>query len=242
MLISTKAIVFSALKYGEADLIVACFTEKGGLKTYFLRGILRSKKGKLKPSLFQPLTQLEIVANHKNKGTLEYMREAKIVHPYQSLHTNVIKSSVVFFLAEILRNSVKEEEANENLYHFLETAFNWFDTHNASANFHLLFLLKLTRYLGFYPDDAHTDKEFFNLLDGTFQQIETNSYCIRHENAQLLKCLLSMDFERLSEIKLNQSGRSGFLQMLLEYYKLHLQGFKNPKSLSVLNEVFNQYN
>src|SRR6056297_3305585 len=112
MLITTKGIVFSALKYGEADLIVKCFTQKSGLKTYLLRGVLKSKKGKIKASLFQPLTQLEIVASHKDKGALEYMKEAKLGIVYQSLHTNVVKSTVVMFLSEVLRNAVKEEEAN----------------------------------------------------------------------------------------------------------------------------------
>ena len=73
MVVATKAIVFSAIKYSEADLIVSCFTETSGMKSYLLRNILKSKKGKLKASFFQPLTQLEIIADHKNKGTLEYL-------------------------------------------------------------------------------------------------------------------------------------------------------------------------
>lgn len=239
MLITTRAIVISAIKYGEADLIVKCFTEISGLKTYLLRGILKSKKGKLKASLFQPLTQLEIVANHKDKGTLESMREARILHPYRTLHSNILKSTVVLFLAEMLRNAVGEEEENRQLYHFLEESFKWFDSNEQIANFHLLFLLKLTRYLGFYPDNSEMEQDVFNLLDGTFQAVETNSYCITSENLDLLKLLLGTDFDALGGIRLNQISRAKFLIMLLEYYELHLQGFKKPKSLSVLNEIFN---
>lgn len=239
MLITTKAIVFSALKYGEADLIVRCFTQKSGLKTYLLRGVLKSKKGKIKASLFQPLTQLEVVANHKDKGTLEYLKEAKLGKPYHSLHTHIIKSTVVIFLSEVLRNAVKEEEANPALYDFLEASLDWFDTHGKTVNFHLLFLLKLTRYLGFYPDDSQDDGHVFNLIDGTFQEVETNPDCINDENVVLLQRLLGTDFDELSAIKLNQSTRSGFLLMLLKYYEIHLQGFHKPKSLAVLNEIYN---
>ncbi len=239
MLITTKAIVFSALKYGEADLIVRCFTEKSGLKTYMLRGVLKSKKGKFRASLFQPLTQLEIVANHKEKGTMEYLREAKILYPYDTLHTNMIKSSVVLFLSEVLRDSVQEEEANPGLYEFLQTTLLWFDKNNQMSNFHLLFLLKLTRYLGFYPGASGEERNTFNLLDGTFQAVETNNYCIGGENLQILEQLLGTDFDGLSAIKLNQKSRSRFLQMLLQYYELHLQGFRKPKSLTVLNEIYN---
>ena len=238
MIVNTKGIVFSALKYGEADLIVKCFTEKSGLKTYLLRGVLKSKKGKFKASLFQPLTQLEIVANHKDKGTLEYMNQAKILRHYQSLHTDVVKSTVVMFLSEVLRNAVKEEEANPHLYYFLENVLTWFDEHEKTANFHLLFLLKLTRYLGFYPDDSEKEKPVFNLIDGTFQDVETNNDCIFDENVLILQQLLGIDFDGLTAIKLNKNSRSGFLLMMVKYYEIHLQGFHKPKSLTVLNEIY----
>ena len=238
MILTTKAIVFSAIKYGEADLIVKCFTEKAGLKSYLLRGILKSKKGKLKVSLFQVLTQLEIVAQHKDQGKLEYIRDAKVISPYRSLHTNVVKSTVVIFLAEVLRNAVKEEEANPRLFQYLEDTLHWFDNHEKIANFHLLFLLNLTRHLGFYPDEPQDDKPVFNLLDGTFQQVKTSNECISDENVDVLKQLLGIDFEALPEIKLNQTSRSNFLLMLLNYYEIHLQGFHKPKSLAVLNEIY----
>ena len=51
MVIATKAIVLSSLKFGDSDLIVKCFTASSGLKSYLLRNILKSKKGKLKVSL-----------------------------------------------------------------------------------------------------------------------------------------------------------------------------------------------
>lgn len=239
MLVKTKAIVFSALRYSEADLIVKCFTEKSGVKTYLLRGILKSKKGKIKASLFQPLTQLEIEANHKDKGTLEYLREARLNSTYQTLHTNIQKSTVVLFLAEVLKNAIKEEEANLELYHFLETTLNWFDSHEKTANFHLFFLVKLTRYLGFYPDDTQLNKPVFNLLDGSFQDVETNDACISDASVEVLQQLLGTNFEGLSAVKLNQTGRSGFLLMILKYYEIHLQGFHKPKSLTVLNEIYN---
>lgn len=239
MLVNTKAIVFSALKYGEADLIVKCFTQTSGLKTYLLRGVLKSKKGKIKASLFQPLTHLEIVASHRDKGTLEYMKEARRGKVFQSLHTHAVKSTVVMFLAEVLKNAVKEEEANSALYDFLEASLEWFDEHEKTVNFHLLFLLRLTKYLGFYPDDYQMDKPVFNLLDGTFQETETAPHCITGENVLLLRRLLGIDFDDLPGIKLNQVTRSGFLLMLLNYYEIHLQGFSKPKSLAVLNEIYN---
>lgn len=238
MLVDTNAIVISSLKYGEADLIVKCFTEKSGLKTYLLRGILKSKKGKFRASMFQPLSQLELIANHKDKGTLEYLQEAKIKGAYKTLHTDVMKSTMVFFISEVLKNSVQEEEENKPLYHYLETTFNWLDHHEKFANFHLLFMLKLTKYLGFYPEDSNPEPEYFNMLDGVFQEVKTNAYCIEGPNVLLLKKLLQMNFSNLEELKLNKTARNYFLEMLLLYYQLHIDSFKKPKSLAVLHEIF----
>lgn len=239
MHITTNAIVLSAIKYGEADLIVTCFTEKKGRKTYMLRGVLKSRKGKIRASYFQPLTQLEIEANHKDKGTLDYLKEVKITHSYQSLHTDVYKSSLVLFLSEILKNTIQEEESNTSLYKYLAYAFQWLDVSNEYANFHIAFLLELTRFLGFYPDDSQPEKLYFNMLDGFFQEEVTNIYCEKGTSVEILKQFFGIQFDEIPAIKITKQQRSEALQLVLLYYQLHLHGFKKPKSLDVLQQLFN---
>lgn len=238
MLVTTPAIVISALKYGEADLIVKAYTYSDGLKTYMLKGVLKSKKGKFKASQFQLLTQLELVANHRNRGKMEYLKDAKVLHTYSSLHTNMVKGTMLMFLAEVLKNTIREEETNLQLFKFLENSLMWLDLNDKIANFHLLFLLNLTRYLGFYPDASSKELNYFNLLDGVFELNSINKYCIEGQNIEILRHLLGTNFEALNQLKLNQHSRSNFLNMMLLYYELHIEGFKKPKSLAVLNEIF----
>ena len=238
MIVNTKAIVFSSLKYGEADLIVKCFTESSGLKTYLLRNIFKTKKGKLKPSYFQALTLLEIEASHKNKGTLEYIKEVKVSYPYKSLHTQILKSSLAIFLAEILSNSISEEAEDKELFQFIEDSLIWLDSHNETANFHLLFLLKLSMHLGFYPDTSTISKEYFNLMEGNFQDYNNGKYSENGTTIDNLKQFFGIDFAAMSRIKLTKNQRSDLLNLLLNYYQLHLHGFKKPKSLEVLNQIF----
>lgn len=238
MLVRTNAIVISALKYGEADLIVKAYTLSDGLKTYMLKGVLKSKKGKFKASMFQSLTRLEIIANHRGGGRMEYLKEAKVANSYQSIYTHPIKMTMAIFLAEMLKNTIKEEEGNPSLFNYLEYSFEFLDATDKIANFHLLFLLNLTRYLGFQPEMEKNDLPVFNLLDGVFQDIPTNDYCIEGRNVDLLKNLLGTDFDAIQHIKMNQTSRNEFLSMLLLYYELHIEGFHKPRSLSVLNEIF----
>ncbi|MBZ0327904.1 MAG: DNA repair protein RecO [Altibacter sp.] len=238
MEVTTRALVFSAVKYGEADLIISCFTEKEGLKSYLLHGILKSKKGKLKTSYFQPLMQLELVASHRNKGGLERIKEAKVVSHYNTLHTQVLKSGMVLFLAEMLKTSIKEEESNPTLYSYLEQSLFWLDQHEQIANFHIFFLLKLTAYLGFYPDASNSEGEYFNLMEGNFQERPFGVYCEKGANVAALKRFFGIDFDAIPQIKLTKKVRLETLDLLLKYYQLHIQGYRNPKSLLVLNQLY----
>ncbi len=241
MQVTTKAIVFSAIKYGDTSLIVKVFTASDGIKSYLLRGVLISKKGKLKTAYFQPLTQLEIVANHRNKGTLETLREAKVYYHYQSLYADMAKNAMTLFLAELLVNSIREEERNEELFEFLEASLQWLDMHKDIANFHLFFMLSITKFLGFYPDVYHIDKPYFDLLEGEFVSVESLNPMLRGENIYYFKTFLGINFDAIHHVKMKKTNRQELLKSLILYFELHLQGFRKPKSLAVLNEVFNTY-
>jgi len=238
MLVSTKAIVLTSLKYGEADLIVKCFTEEG-VKTYMLKRILKSKSKKVSIAYFQPLTQLKLTAVHNNKGNLNSIREARISYLYQSISVNIFKQSIALFLAEVLSNALQEEEKNPTLFQYIETAFIWLDNHDHSANFHILFLLNLTKYLGFYPGIEKNKAEYFDLTEGYFTNNKPLNNYVFGKKLILFKSIIGINFDVMQRLQLNSNSRTIVLDILLEYYELHMPGFKKPKSLHVLKEVFN---
>jgi DNA repair protein RecO (recombination protein O) len=234
MLVKTKAIVISSLKYQEKSLIVRCFTQSDGLKSYFVPSAFSTKKSSQKIAYFQPFSILEIEANHKNKGTLEYFKEIKLAHSFQSIPTDIVKSSMLLFLSEMLHHSVKEEEKNENLYTFLETALLWLDNHEEITNFHLIFLIQMTKFFGFFPDNV--EGNYFEMVDGIFLEYQGAS-CLNFQETDLLKILLGLKFENTKKLFL-ATERQQLLKIIIDYYTIHLDGFKKPKSLDVLKEVF----
>lgn len=239
MLTTTNAIVLSKIKYRDNDLIIKCYTQKFGLVSYILRSVSSSKKGSSKSAYFQLLSQLQLVTLHKQNRSLQDIKEIKSNYIYNSLQTHVIKNSIVFFLAEVLTSTLKEEEPNNNLFTYLETTLQWLDTHNDYSNFHLLFLLKLTKHLGFYPEMSENQELYFNLNEGRFECNKSNIYAVSGENIILLKRLLGTNFDELTLIKINSKQRQSFLKMMLMYFELHLDGFKKPQSLQIFNQVFN---
>jgi DNA repair protein RecO (recombination protein O) len=236
MQIKTKAIVISALKYQEKSLIVKCFTLSHGLKSYFVRDAFSGRKTSQKMAYFQPMTILEIEATHKNKGTLEHFKEIKIASPFQSIHSDIYKSTIVMFISEILHHSIHEEEKNETLFTFLETALHWLDEHDEIANFHLILMLEMTKYLGFYPDISDLDMPFFDMNEGVFTPFHAVGSLTEHES-NLFKKLISLKLDSNQKV-FHVIERQLLLKILIDYYSYHLDGFKKPKSLEVLKEVF----
>jgi DNA repair protein RecO (recombination protein O) len=237
MIETTKAIVLNSLKYGDSSLIVKCFTESCGLKSYMIKGILSSKKTKLKTAYFQPLMQLNITANHNNKGRLNSIRDVEILQYYTSLYTDVKKQAIVLFLSEIMHASIREEEKNKTLFQYLETGIQWLDTHGEIANFHLLFLLNFTKYLGFYPETNINQGNYFNLLEGKFTN-KPGNHTLTGKNIIQFKRLLGINFDVLHNVEFGAADRQALLLILIQYFELHLSGFKKPKSLNVLKAVF----
>lgn len=236
MLVKTKAIVISSLKFQEKSLIVKCFTLSDGLKSYFVRDAFSSRKGNQKIAYFQPLTLIEIEAIHKNKGTLEQIKEIKIDSPFQTIHSDVVKSTMTLFLSEMLHHAIHEEEKNESLFDFIESALHWFDHHDEITNFHIVFLLETTKYLGFYPDVSDIQLPFFDMKDGVFAPFHSLS-SLTEEETKLFKKLIDLKFDN-NQKTFHVSERQMLLNLLVEYYSAHLDGFKKPKSLEVLKEVF----
>lgn len=239
MLVTTKAIVLSKVKYKEADLIVKCYTEEFGVKSYLLKGILKSKKGKLKNAYFQNLALLEIVADHKERRDLHYIKEVKLYQNLTSSQTNILKSSILIFLSEVLSNILREEEQNQQLFQFIETSLIWFEEEGLYSIFHLVFLIELTKYLGFYPEISNPKAPYFDLLEGKTNISKTGHYTISGENLKVFKELLGIKFDVNKKLHVNSKQKQDILDMILLYFELHLDGFKKPRSKEVLNQVFN---
>ena len=235
MLVKTKAIVISSVKYQEKSLIVRCYTLSDGLKSYFVQNPFSNRKSNQKIAYFQPLTLLEIEGIHKNKGTLEYFKEIKLATPFKSINTNIFKSSIALFLAEILQNCIHEQEQDENLFNYIETTLIWLDNHDEIANFHIIFLLEITKFLGFYPDISEINLPFFDLSEGFFTTYQgINSLSEKETN--IFKKLLLLKFED-NQKNILLIERQLLLKIVLNYYFSHIQGFKMPKSLEILTEI-----
>ena len=238
MEVKTKAVVISQLKYGESSLIVRLFTQSDGLKSYLLKGVLGNKRGKIKPAYFLPFHILEIEARHRNKGSLEHLKEVRLLDPKPALHQDIVRSSLVIFLAEVVGQSLTAEQEDRDLFLFLETAIGRLEITQELAVFHLWFMMAWGRLLGIMPDEKESPASYFDLVEGQFLDRPGLNPLIEPPLSGHFAQLLGIKFDALSTWKMSKKERQGLLSALLLYFELHLHGFQKPRSLGVLQAVF----
>lgn len=237
MLHKTRGIVFKTTDYGESSVIVQVFTEKFGLQSYIINAV-KKPKAKISRNMLQPLHLLDMVVYHKNTGQVQRVAELKNVPVLQSIPYDVIKSSLVLFLNEVLYKAIRQQSADENLFGFVFNAIEWLDHQSEGlVNFHLLFMVRLTRYLGFYPDQA-MNADYFDMKNGVFSKYKPEGFSyLSPPHTQNFYKLLQCSFESLHLLCLGNDERRYLVQKLLEYYALHIEGFGNIHSHEVLEEV-----
>ena len=239
MTIDLQIIVLGTTKYSDSSLILHTYTKEYGRLSIMLKGVRNAKKGSIRTALFQPLNCLDTVVDYKPKRELQYLKEAKIHTVYNSLHRDIAKSSVVLFLSEVLGQLLREEYAeNEPLYTYITQAFTWFDDEEKAPNFHLKFLMELTKLLGVYPNFMEPKTGFFDLDAAAYVQQQPVENFISGELLKHWEALHRSSFDTISELSFNQQIRLGLLSQIIVYYRLHLQNFKEPKSLAVLHGLF----
>lgn len=240
MLYKTDAIVLNQINYNDKYVLVQIFTREFGRVTYMISKN-KSKGTKVQRSLFSPLALLHLETEHKASRNIQRIREAQILYHQYDTMTNVGKTSMVFFLSEFLSRVLKETEDNTHLFNFLDQSIRILEmTDKSISNFHLVFMLKLSHFFGFYPNlEEYKQGSFFDMRNGVFvlQQPLHNNYVNRDESAHLAR-LARINFENMHKFIFTRQDRINIINRIIEYYRLHLGDFPKLKSLDVLHELF----
>ncbi len=230
----SRSIVLHHVKYGDSGMLLYCYTEQYG-RMSFIANSVRTKNSKFPIHHFQPLTILDMLFYYKSKHNLHRLKELSSSMPYATIPYQTDKSCIAMFVAEILYRTLHEEESNPGLFNFLINMFQLLDLNNKGiANFHLLFLLHYSKFLGIFPSGLLKEDSFRGK-----EEADIKIFCNLPADAQLsLKQLIHWPDVRLEKITINNKTRILILDRLIQYYNMHMDNILKLKSLSVLREVF----
>lgn len=239
MLHKIRGIVLKTTLYSESSVIVQIFTDKFGIQSYLINGV-KKPKAKIPMNVLQPLHLLDMVVYHKINTQIQRVAEARPSPVFRSIPYDIVKNTIVQFLNEVLYKSIRQQHADENLFDFIFSAISWFDeADDGNVNFHLAFLLKLSRFLGFAPRSAsRKDQKYFDLQEGDFTSLmPLHPYFIDKVDADYFLLLFTTSFEKINEIKIDNKTRRLILDKILVYYTLHTASFGQIKSHQILEDV-----
>ncbi len=242
MLFKTKAIVVRYTKYNEKNVILQAFTKEFGMVSYMVYNPW-AKNASLKAAYLQAFTILEIDVEHKATREIQQIKESKLIFHGSSIHSNPYKQSIVFFLTEIISKTITETHQDVVLFDFIENSAINLDKLTQFGTFHHHFLIQLSRYLGFFPNNEANENnknkiQYFDLVDGIFTQSKPfhNNYI--EGEIGLLFYHLSTDPIYKPHL-LNRETKQILLQNIITYYLLHLPDIGHIKSLEILQTMFN---
>lgn len=239
MLVKTEGIVLGISSYSDTFSIARIFTREHGRVSYLLPK-QRGRKSKIRPSFFFPLSLLRLEAEHMPMRDIQRLRETERLLPLYSLCTDMTKVSIAFFLAEFLSSVLRESDRNELTYDYVRNSIEVLEASEKGVpNFHLAFMVGLTRYLGIYPNmEGSEEAPFFDMLDGEFvKHSPPHPHYLKPSEGGYLRQLERITYQNMHLFRLSRGDRNQIVDYLLRYYRLHLYDFPRLKSLEVLREL-----
>ncbi|MGL4994086.1 MAG: DNA repair protein RecO [Bacteroidales bacterium] len=240
MFYKTNGVILHTIKYNDKASIVHIFTELFGIIAFNIPNT-RSKRSSVKRNIFQPLTIVDLEIEHKPNRELQRIKEVRISTPLSSIHTNPVKTAIAILLTEIIEKFVTKNTQQQSLYTFLESAVQVLDlTESGYGNFHLIFIIKLTKFIGFAYNlnDWHSG-DWFNIENGMLQSSKpTSPLLLTQYDTELLYRLSTLDFRDMSQLPINREDRNSVLDGLIEYLKYHINPKIELKSPEIVKSLF----
>lgn len=236
----TEAIVLHTLKYGDSKLVVDTFTRECG-RLSFMVSVPKSGRGRLRKQYFQPLAQLSLECDVRPRLQLQRVKEASLAYAYTTLTTDSRKLAIALFAAEFLCHALRGEQQGGPLFDYVADSLQWLDSAGGGfANFHVVFLMRLSRFLGFSPNtEGYAPGCCFDLRAGGFcGRAPLHTDWLGPAEASLVGLMLRMDYATMHLFRLNRAERNRLTDIIIRYYRLHLPAFPEPRSLAVLRELF----
>ena len=144
------------------------------------------------------------------------------------------KNFLSLFVSEAASKILHENEVDKPLFQFLWNLKTALDSSNEiDPNFPIIFMIDLSKYMGFYPLNKEEASIYFNLELGEFtNSTKRLNYYINKENSRYFKALLNKQ-----KITIPYAIRNQLLLDLIDYYKLQHHELKNMTSHLIIESL-----
>ncbi|MEX1190575.1 MAG: DNA repair protein RecO [Brumimicrobium sp.] len=228
-------ILLKKLNYSETSLILHFYTLESGFQAYLFQGG-KKKKG----NILQPLSIVELESYSRPDSDLGKISSISPDPALQSIPYHPIKSGLAFFITELISQCLQSSDSDAQMFGFIKQEILWLDDAEEFTTYPIWFLLKFADFLGFSPNIIQKNSTFFDIEEGELTRYLPKGHAyINDESVPILETILGKSKADILSTPISKSVRKLIINNIISYYKIHISNFKTPKSLEVMQTVFN---
>ena len=222
-----EGIFLHRTNYSESSLILTLYTKHSGLRKFIFKG------GKKKAHNLYPLSVSELTYFGRKESELLQLTSAETVELFE-FPFDPVRSTIAFFVVEILRKCIHEGEKDDRLYVFIRKEIDRLERSESLSYFPLTFLIGLAGILGFQPMIEGGDPLVFHLNEGRIDSYSRVAEDVDSgEHVRLIAQLINNEIP----VESGKVIRDRAMDTLLKYYSMQLPGLDELKTLSIVKEV-----
>ncbi|MCM1109696.1 MAG: DNA repair protein RecO C-terminal domain-containing protein [Clostridium sp.] len=242
-----QKLTFIALRptrVGDSSVIVNAYSLEQG-RIAVISQLPRGARGGARRTALMAMSVVECQGDRRPGREFWEISEPRTLRPMEPVYSNPLKNAVVQFLAELLTLLLRDQPADEPMFCFIDRSVGVLagSSGTAAANFHLAFLIGLSRHLGIEPDESTwRPGRRFVMPEGVFKDavgaLASRGPVLEAGESAALAVLTRMTYRNMHLYRMTRAERNAALDRVLEYYTLHYASLASLKSLQILRELF----
>lgn len=206
------------------------YTLERGYQSFIFKGALKKKKALNQLGLY------EITYFKRPESELGIVNQLDFAWTPQALFERPQKVLLVFFMTDVLQQTLRHQGPDPKLFYFLRDQLLWLETTSAERKFPSVFLAQYLMLLGYAPLLDTEEPRVFDLQTGRFAiALDGNSTCIQDQD--LVRFLKTQFWPIATEETYSPTHYKEGLRALIQYAQLHLAGFDLQKTMAILHDT-----
>jgi DNA repair protein RecO len=215
--------------YSESSLVLHFYTLERGFQSYIFKGGLKKRKALNQLGLY------ELSFFKRPESDLGIINQLDFAWTPLALFERPQKVLLVFFMTDILQQTLRHQGADPQLFYFLRDQLVALETSQSERKFPTQFLAQYLMLLGYAPLLEEQEQPIFDLQKGSFcGAAQGGASCVQDPT---LVAFLKAQFWPSGDLHFSGAIQKEGLRILIQYATFHLANFNLDKTMEILHDT-----
>ena len=214
--------------YSESSSILNFYTLENGFSSFIFKGVKKKSKSLNQLGLY------EISYFKRPESELGIIQSMDYAWTPSNLYTQPQKVMLVFFMADVLKQTIKQQGADPHLFEYVQAQLIDLETRTDDFLFPTQFLAQYMGFLGYAPLFDEDYASAFDIERGMFTNTPSGALYVQEPG--VLAFLKDQFLKESTQDFPKEVVRKG-LDVLVKYAEIHLPNFSLKVTLEVIRDT-----